>query len=155
VFSSYVWVGFPLATLADARWPSRFPSLWLLPGAERRLRMLPPHADPALARDLNEIENYTTDAVVYDMSRDPPGLVVVDERPDPRFGGLPFDYLSYFARDARFRALWSNYRNLGTVCVGDLGPYVLYARAAASESSHAEEAEAPLLRRDCSAAGES
>jgi hypothetical protein len=155
VFSSYVWVGFPLATLADARWPSRFPSLWLLPGAERRLRMLPPHADPALSRDLNEIETYTTDAVIRDMSRDPPGLVVVDERPDPRFGGLPFDYLSYFARDARFRVLWSNYRSLGTVCVGDLGPYVLYARAAASENSRAEEEEAPLLHRDCSAAGES
>ncbi len=37
VFSAYVWVGFPLANEAGVRWPSRFPSMWLLPGAERQL----------------------------------------------------------------------------------------------------------------------
>jgi hypothetical protein len=128
VFSAYVWVGFPLANEAGVRWPSRFPSMWLLPGAERRLHSEEAESNPALGAALREIERYMVDSVVADFIKDPPSVVVVDARPDPRFGGAVFDYLSYFGRDERFREIWSRYRQVDQVSVEDLGPYKIFLR---------------------------
>lgn len=129
VFSSYVWVGFPLANVAGARWPSRFPSLWLLPGAERRLHSPEADSNPALAAELRDIERYTVDSVVADFAKDPPAVVIVDARPDPRFQGAAFDYLSYFGRDERFKEVWSHYRYADRISVEDMGPYKIFLRA--------------------------
>jgi hypothetical protein len=84
---------------------------------------------------LEQVEAYTTDAVMLDMSGDPPALVIMDEHPDSRFGQSPFDYLVFFARNPRFRALRSEYRRVGAVCICDLGPYVLNAHGSAPERS--------------------
>jgi hypothetical protein len=146
VFSSYIWVGFPMTREADTRWPSRFPHLWILPGAERQLQS-------GLARDdatrlrLKEAESYMVDAVLEDINRDPPSLVIVDGN-DRRYQGLTFDYLEFFGRDQRFRDLWQNYRQVGEICVGDFGPYRLYRRIETPANSEGPESAAVPHRFD-------
>jgi hypothetical protein len=146
VFSSYIWVGFPMTREADTRWPSRFPHLWILPGAERQLQS-------GLARDdatrlrLKEAESYMVDAVLEDINRDPPSLVIVDGN-DRRYQGLTFDYLEFFGRDQRFRDLWQNYRQVGEICVGDFGPYRLYRRIESPANSQGPENAAVPHRFD-------
>jgi hypothetical protein len=103
-FTGSITVGFPLVNAADVRWASRFPAQWLLPGALRRLAGAEP-LPPDTARRLREIERYVVDAVIEDLERTPPDLVIV-EKSDPYFANLDFDFLEYFARDRRFAAFW-------------------------------------------------
>lgn len=112
-FSASVSVGFPLVNAADVRWASRFPAQWLLPGALRRLAS-PAPLRPDTARHLREIEHYAVDAVIEDLERMPPDLVIVDKF-DPYFGNLEFDFQAYFSRDPRFVELWRLYTKMKTV----------------------------------------
>ena len=108
VFSMNLSWGFPLATYADADWPSRFPTLWPVAGVLRG------RADPRRdAAEVDRLERYVTDAVVEDMTRRPPAVVLVDVRPDKQYtGGRPLDYLAFFGRDPRFQRLWRDYERV-------------------------------------------
>lgn len=108
VFSMNLSWGFPLATYADADWPSRFPTLWPVAGVLRG------RADPRRdAAEVDRLERYVTDAVVEDMTRRPPAVVLVDVRPDKHYtGGRPLDYLAFFGRDPRFQRLWRDYERV-------------------------------------------
>ena len=134
-FSSYLWMSFPLVNRAEVRWASRFATLWLLPGAERRLKSPEAATDLALASWLRAAENYTLAAVIEDLQRDPPALVIVDRRHDPRFGESEFDYLARFSRDDRFNAIWSRYRKLREVAFDDLGKVDIYERIPDAEAA--------------------
>ena len=47
---------------------------------------------------------YVTDAVIEDMTRRPPAIVLVDVRPDKHYtGGRPLDYLAFFGHDSSIR----------------------------------------------------
>lgn len=108
VFSMNLSWGFPLATYANADWPSRFPTLWPLPGILRG--RADPNRDQA---GLDRIERYVIDTTIDDLARRPPAVVIVDVREAKDYlGGRPFDYLAYFGRDPRFRALWSGYERV-------------------------------------------
>jgi hypothetical protein len=121
VFSDYVWTAFPLVREVKARWPSRFPSLWLLPGAETGLHSEEVRLRPGLSTEYEQIEEYTTSSVVEDLERDPPTVIIVQEGKDPRYGGRSFDYIEFFSRDPGFAEFWSNYTMLARVKVsGDL-----------------------------------
>jgi hypothetical protein len=106
-FTSHVWVSFPLVNHADAQWASRFPTQWLLPGALRRLAE-PSAVDAETEQRLREIERYAANAVVEDLERTPPDLVIVDKQ-NPYFDKLDFDFLSYFSHEPRFVAFWRPY----------------------------------------------
>ena len=106
ILGSNVWPGFPLVNYSRVGWSSRFPTLWLLPGAIQK-RHSGEVADPAL---LDEMEAFTRDSVVADLSAQPPDVVIVDDREKKSyFGAAPFDYLAYFGEDPRFARIWSNY----------------------------------------------
>jgi hypothetical protein len=111
--SSHVWVGFPLVNEAGVQWASRFPTQWLLPGAHVKLRQAA-HLEPQKERKLREIEQYVTDATVGDFEQWPPDLVIVDTD-NAYMGEANFDYLAFFARDARFAQLWQPYVKVGAV----------------------------------------
>jgi hypothetical protein len=130
VLTSYNWVGFPLVELTDLHWSSRFPALWLLPGAVKGLHAARANSDPELAAAYAGIERYVVEAVVQDMARDPPTVVIVDERPDPRFGGLGFRYLPFFCRDPRFARIWARYQKAARVERNGIGPYDIYLHRA-------------------------
>lgn len=112
-FTSYVSVGFPLVNEAHVRWASRFPAQWLLPGALRHLA----HAqslDPDREARLRLIERYATEAVIEDLERAPPDLVIVDKSRG-YYGDLQFDPLAYFGRSARFVEFWRPYLKIEDV----------------------------------------
>jgi hypothetical protein len=112
LFSANISPGFPMALYADVRWASRFPSLWLIPGIERR-RAASPDSDMKL---LAEIDRFTTDAVVADLSQQRPEIVFVDVRPwKPWQAALEFDFIARFSADPRFAALWARYERIAEV----------------------------------------
>ena len=106
ILGSNVWPGFPLVNYSRVAWSSRFPTLWLLPGTMQK-RSSGDASNPAL---LDEMESFTRDAVVADLSAQPPDLIIVDDREmKSYYGVVPFDYLDYFSADARFARIWSDY----------------------------------------------
>ena len=124
VFTSNLSVGFPLVNMAEVRWASRFPMQWLLPGLARRGAELPQQGAAVEPDGLQDIRRYAHDAVVADLTRWSPALIFVDVREDKDyFGGLPFDYISYFSEDPRFAQIWSRYE-----LFLDFGTYHLYRR---------------------------
>ena len=125
IFTSNVWPGFPMVNYSGVGWSSRFPTLWLLPGAQQR-RHAPDGKNNAL---LDEIEQFTRDAVVADLTRQPPDLVIVDNRAKKSyFGTMTFDYLEFFLEDPRFARIWDDFE-----WIGDEGDYRLYRRRCAPD----------------------
>ena len=123
--SSALPPAFPLVNYAGVEWSSRFSCLWVLP-AVIRAKAGEGRADLDSVQRVEEVERYLVDAVVADLETRPPDLVLVDtRRVKAGFRGLPFDFLAYFLRDARFRSIWSAYRSAGA-----LGGFDLYVRAA-------------------------
>ncbi len=95
ILGSNVWPGFPLVNYSRVGWSSRFPTLWLLPGTIQKRRS-GEAANPAL---LDEMESFTRESVVADLSAQSPDVIIVDDR----------DRKSYFGEDPRFARIWSNY----------------------------------------------
>ncbi|MGH6899042.1 MAG: hypothetical protein ACREJ5_21260 [Geminicoccaceae bacterium] len=112
-FSSNTWTGFPMTLYANVAWASRFPALWLLPGIV--------NATNAAGADreteaLAEIDRFTTEAVIADLSARPPDVVFVDARPWKSWYREPgFDFIGHFSADPRFAALWAEYELIGSV----------------------------------------
>lgn len=124
VFSANLSVGFPLVNVSGVRWASRFPMQWLLPGLVRRRAELAQQGAVVEPEGLREIRRYVFDAVVADLTKWSPELILVDVREDKTyFGGLRFDYLAYFSKDPRFEQIWSGYELLM-----DFQTYHLYKR---------------------------
>ncbi len=115
----------PLVPYANAQWPLRYPSLWMLwvlyhdqfqqadPLAYR-----PPGTEPPLERELK-------DAVVTDFERSPPRLLIAlsSARDLPGNDARRLDYLEYFGRDPRFARQLAFYRYVAT-----LGQHDVYQR---------------------------
>ncbi len=125
ILGSNVWPAFPLVNETGVGWSSRFPTLWLLPGARQRR-----HAgETANAGLLDEMEAFTRNAVVADLSAGRPEVVIVDHREQKSyFGGAPFDYLDYFGQDRRFQQLWTDY-----VWVAEEAGFDVYRRRCAPD----------------------
>jgi hypothetical protein len=124
VFSTKVSAAFPLVTYTGVAWSSRFPTLWLLPGLERRRRSLTADTPAEQRALLDEIERFLIDAVVADFDARPPALVIVDVRREKHyFGDLELDYIDYFTADPRFAAIWSHYAPIER-----LGNYQVFKR---------------------------
>ena len=128
LMSTSVTPAFPLVNLSGARWSSRFCCLWLLPGfysaEERATRPFPYHS----REDMSELERYLVNAVVADLEAAPPALLIVDVSPQKQaFRTSAFEFLSYFRRDPRFAAIFSEYSELSPV-----GSYRVFRRRGAS-----------------------
>ncbi len=124
VLTTEVSRAFPLVNYAGVEWSSRFSALWLLPGLERARRAPAAPMTGERRALLDEIEGFLIDAVVADLGKRPPAVVIVDMREEKSyFGGLRFDYLAYFSKDPRFAEIWSRYELLV-----NFGTYDVYKR---------------------------
>jgi hypothetical protein len=102
---------FPLMTYGKVENASRFNHLWVV-GAEywtdlRRPGPLRYHT----REEMSPLERFLNDALVEDMARTKPPLVLVlRPGPDrPEWGLRRLDFLGYFSRDPRFARLWARY----------------------------------------------
>ena len=124
LMSTSVVPAFPLVNLSEARWSSRFCCLWLLPGlySQQEKREVPfPYHDLG---DMTPTERFLGDAVIEDVEKRPPQLLIVDRSPDKQaFRRSDFDYLRYFLRDPRFAKFFQGYEELV-----DVGPFRVYRR---------------------------
>lgn len=116
---------FPLLTYAGAESASRFNSLWIL-GAVYRDQIF--GDAPLRYRErgaMGELERYLVDAVVEDLARRRPALLLVlRPAPDVRSWRLRrLDFLQYFGADPRFAALFERYRYKDSV-----GQYWVFER---------------------------
>ncbi len=108
-----VSVSFPMANMAGAEPVSRFPALWVIPGAVARLAQEDLSAQEKF--QLSGLLAYARQATVEDFVRGVPELVLVDERDEkPYFQGNAFDYLAFFRADPQFETLWQRYRYIGS-----------------------------------------
>jgi hypothetical protein len=104
---------FPLVNSAGVSYGSSFSCLWMLPGLYARERMA---GSPFPYHDFNRmtpLERYMIDAVVGDLQRSRPTLIIVDREPPFLLAG--FSYMAYFGRDARFREIIRHYTLLARV----------------------------------------
>jgi len=116
---------FPLMTYSGVETVSRFNHLWILGAVYRdELRSEAPlrYRDRAA---MGQLERYLNDAVVEDLERGRPSLLLVlRPAPDSREWGLRrLDFLEYFGRDPRFAGLFKRYRYRG-----EIGEYWWFTR---------------------------
>ncbi len=94
----------PAVLASHARWISPACCVHWLPAAVRA----PELSAPAAAR-ANAVAQSRFAALLTDLERARPKLILIDEHPRLGFGGREFRYLPYFLADRRFRKIWSAY----------------------------------------------
>lgn len=125
VFSWSIASAYPLVNYSGVRSGSRFNSMWPLAAVYRDATRSP---EPIRYRErdhMGPLERYLGEAVVDDLARERPGLVLaLRPGPDrPEWGLRRLDFIGYFLRDPRFKRLFSRYRY-----VGEVGEYWLFER---------------------------
>jgi hypothetical protein len=66
--------------------------------------------------EMDGLERWFVDAVISDMVRSQPVLVICDcSQKKQGFGKTTFDYIEYFLKDQRFAEMWRNYSLLTSV----------------------------------------
>ena len=125
VFSWSIASAYPLVNYSGVESASRLNSMWIL-GAVYHDRILAgaplSYREPA---DMVDLERYLTDAVVEDLARHRPRmLIVLRPAPDLRKWALRrLDFIAYFMRDPRFEELFSRYD-----LTEEIGQYWIYER---------------------------
>lgn len=112
VFSPQIGSAFPLVNRTGARWGMRYPSLWILTVTAGGGSSPGSHA------------HRVREAVVSDLTRDPPGLILVDTAEiRETFGESGFDYMEFFSGEEAFAKLMEEYARIGS-----RAGYVIYER---------------------------
>ncbi|MEO7475429.1 MAG: hypothetical protein ABIY46_08840, partial [Gemmatimonadales bacterium] len=131
VFSYHIGSAYPLINYSGVRSASRFPQLWILAAAYRDQLTAPRPLRYHSTEDMSAAERYLNEAVLDDLRANRPEVLVVlrNARDVPMNGYRRLDYLDYFGRDPRFRAIFADYERIGYV-----GEYALYRRVAAGQA---------------------
>lgn len=108
VLSPYIHAAFPLINQVDAGWNLRFNSMWPpeVLYAEAIAGVAPVEYRSPL--EMGEAERYFWDAMLTDLERNPPELLLLDR--ERTYENVDFDYRNYFGRAASFRRLMRNCR---------------------------------------------
>jgi len=108
IATTNVYKGFPLVTERGFVWASRFPAQWLAPYVGSKWQDGPLPGDAIVA--------YALDAAVGDLAQFRPDIVMVDvSRQQTYVPGGYFDYVKFWANDARFADVWKDYELRDTV----------------------------------------
>ncbi len=116
LFNIGVYPAFPSVNYAGARWDSRFSSLWLLPAIYHQAHSPAtgfPYHRPA---EMGPAEKYFFDALVSDLVKTPPRLVMVDcHTRSIGHGESNFELMEYLSQDPRVGEIWRSYRHVMTI----------------------------------------
>jgi len=108
VFSTELAISFPLTLETGAIWTSRYPALWLIPGAINGLERENCISDPDKCAVLEDILKLTRRDIVTDFETGSPDVLIFDHR---AFFILnkDFDFIQFLSVDPRFEGLLANY----------------------------------------------
>lgn len=123
VLSTRVSEAFPFVNEVNARWTSRYPSQWLLPGVVRLLASTDCRSRPPRCVRAQQVLLKAQLSMVEDFVRHRPQLVFVDDKDKKYyFGGVRFDYIPFLLNNGVFAEIWQEYRQ-----VGNAGDYQVWA----------------------------
>jgi putative flippase GtrA len=108
----HVFAGPPIAAETGAKWASRYPANWLVPGALNRLAKTDCTAEPDLCARLQAIVDKNRSENIEDMITHEPDLLIVDRDSD-YFDTPRFDWLAFMAEDPAWAAVFAQYRYAG------------------------------------------
>ncbi len=108
IISTSLWTSFPLVLETKTEWNSRYPALWLVPGAVNRLERTDCRAEPDVCTRMNDILAMTREAIVSDFAAASPDMLIIHENTsyveDP-----DFDFRPFLAKDPRFPPLFAQF----------------------------------------------
>ncbi|MEL6208216.1 MAG: hypothetical protein AAFR47_23385, partial [Pseudomonadota bacterium] len=106
-----LWVGFPLVLETGAVWASRYPTLWLVPGALDRLSNTDCVVDPETCARLESILDRSRQDTLDDIAEHAPDLLLVDTRHRHHLA-MRLDHLGLLRQDPRAEALLAPYEKV-------------------------------------------
>ena len=117
LISTEIVPAFPLVNRSGAKWRVRFLHLMPLPAyyGPRAIHE-PPAAGYRTPAEMDQIEREMFDAVVSDIVKTPPKLLINDmKRYRHGLGRSSFDFIEYLSQDDRFDALMQKYAEVATI----------------------------------------
>jgi hypothetical protein len=111
VFSSSLWPSFPLVLHADGVWTSRYPALWLIPGAVNVLASEKCQSDPHSCSNYSEILTQTRNNIVIDFIDGNADILIVDKRPF-YISDAEFNYIDFLSEHKSFQKRFRAYELL-------------------------------------------
>jgi putative flippase GtrA len=108
VFSSSLWPGFPLVLHADGVWTSRYPALWLIPGAVNALASENCKTAPQSCANYVEILDQTRNNIVADFIEGHADTLIVDKRPF-YIRDADFNYIEFLSELEGFQQRFDEY----------------------------------------------
>jgi len=108
IFSTSLTPAFPLVVNTGAIWTSRYPALWLLPGALNGVNGEACETLSERCEAIGDILDQTRKDIVTDFLEGAPDLVIFDKR-NHYIRQPDFDYKTFLAEDPRFLGQMSQY----------------------------------------------
>jgi hypothetical protein len=109
--STFFYPAFPLVNYTGGQWSGRFNALWPIPGIYRSKKQPVNHPFYHTPENMDGVEKWFFEIVISDLTNHPPTLLVVDRAQKKRYlGDRKFDFIEYFAQDARFSDCFSRYK---------------------------------------------
>ena len=108
VFSTSLQPAFPLVVEENARWTSRYPTFWLVPGALRGTRETNCEAEPYLCDEYAAILHETRRAIVADFVSGAPDVLIFDKR-HRYIAQEDFDFRKFLSPQAGFSESFEGY----------------------------------------------
>jgi hypothetical protein len=115
VISSSTNGGFPAVNYGHAYWGLSLPYMIHLPLAYAENRGSDKEPVYRTLPEMNDNERFFTERTLEDLEKKP-ALIIFDERENKQaFINMRFNFINYFLAQERFRALWKDYRYIGTL----------------------------------------
>jgi hypothetical protein len=115
ILSTSVFPAFPVVNYAETFWPLSSAHLRQLPVSYDHSKIHDTEPNYRSLAEMNETERYFTSRNLGELEKRPK-LIVIDEREHKQgLDNVKFNILNYFLTQERFRALWKDYRYIGTL----------------------------------------
>ncbi|MDX2113780.1 MAG: hypothetical protein SFW63_08645 [Alphaproteobacteria bacterium] len=115
ILSTSAYPAFPVINYAAASWPLSSAHLRQLPVSYKEFKNISTEPNYRTLDEMSDTERYFTERNLGELEQRPE-LIVIDERDDKQgLENVQFNILNYFLTQERFRALWKDYRYIGTL----------------------------------------
>ncbi|MDM7931860.1 hypothetical protein [Tabrizicola sp.] len=113
VLTPHIFAGPPVALETGAKWISRYPANWLVPGALNRLARTDCTKEAATCATLRAIADRNRSENIADMIAFEPELLIID-RDSEYFDEPRFDWLGFMSEDPAWAGVFEDYQEFGS-----------------------------------------